>query len=487
MAHIDRRDTQASILEGYRAKLSNHLFFRFRPDQGSQALTNLLPLVNDASPFLAEAPPALCNVGLSYSGLIQLGPPEAALSGLPTAFREGMLRRSALLGDDPEAFESAFTQPIDLWLWIQAREKAALSSLTDQVLKALAGCAECTYETSGNELLDEATGLPIEHFGFRDGISQPWVSGSLSAAQARNGVLDRQQRWRPLSTGEFLLGHSDETGEIPLERRPALAQLCHNGTFAVFRKLAQHVGEFSSYLQAESQRLQNAGITEATAAWIAERMVGRRQDGSPLCSSADGTISFADDHDGRICPLGAHVRRAHPRDGRADAGSFSRHRILRRSMPYGPRYTGDNAEAERGLLFVALNADIERQFEFLQQRYMNDGAAVRQGSQADPILSAAGGSFLIPGDAPSQRDTAICTNVPSFVTCRGGAYFLLPGLRALRWLARGAPTRHKADVRPRTERSTSQEQEPRAKQRAKQPRGKQPLQTPDPAREETSR
>jgi hypothetical protein len=103
-----------------------------------------------------------------------------------------------------------------------------------------------------------------------------------------------------------------------------------------------------------------------------------------------------------------------------------------------PNITREQSLRERGLLFVALNADIERQFEFLQRQYMNDGAAARQGSDADPLVgshSQRGSDFVIPGDPAQKRATAICPQVPRFVECLGGAYFFLPGLRALEQLA----------------------------------------------------
>ena len=438
MPEIDRGDTQANILEGYRAKHVTHLFFRFEPGYGRSALEALSRHVTSAHREEGGAPEFICNLGISCEGLRALGLPEALLAKLPEAFRAGMRRRADILGDQPKEFDSDWEQAVHLWVWIQAREARVLRAQSKVVRDAASAGARFAFAMDGSALLDEQDN-PLEHFGFRDSLSQPRVAGSASAMRPGSGVFEPGSGWRPIATGEFLLGHRDETGDAATAGVPE--ELTLNGTFAVVRKLEQDVAKFEAYIQLEAARLQAAGLQEASPEWIAERMVGRTRAGTPLTSSPLGAISFADDLDGRRCPLGAHIRRAHPRDGRQSGGSFARHRILRRGMPYGPAYAKD-PEAKRGLLFVALNADFDRQFEFLQQRYMNDGAAVRQGTDPDPLLSPPGveGNFVIPGDPHGERDTAICKSVPTFVTCRGGEYFFVPGFRSLGLLGQWAST-----------------------------------------------
>ena len=130
--------------------------------------------------------------------------------------------------------------------------------------------------------------------------------------------------------------------------------------------------------------------------------MGRWPDGTPLSVSPDGPdpaisgdparindFRFADDPDGLRCPVGAHIRRANPRDGAGVGGAMTtRHRIMRRGLPYGPRLDPDAGDdgVDRGLVFVCFAADIERQFEFLQRRWLNDGDVLGLAGDPDPLL-----------------------------------------------------------------------------------------------------
>jgi deferrochelatase/peroxidase EfeB len=135
----------------------------------------------------------------------------------------------------------------------------------------------------------------------------------------------------------------------------------------------------------------------------------------------------------------------------------SHHRILRRGRAYGePLAEGADPDrlmredgVERGLYFICLNADIARQFELIQQTWLNN--AKFDGLYADPDPVAAGHPRPPTGpvDEASQRRMQRnftfprrpvrerCTDMPLFVTPVGGAYFFLPGMRALKFLAAG--------------------------------------------------
>ena len=144
---------------------------------------------------------------------------------------------------------------------------------------------------------------------------------------------------------------------------------------------------------------------------------------------------YGADREGFACPRGAHVRRANPRDGlRAGAKLTARHRMLRRGMPYGeplPDGAPDDG-ADRGLVFVSLQASIERQFEIVQARWLNDGDAFGLGRTPDPIAGAIEGrARVVFGGRPPRYATAM----RAFVTMRGGEYLFVPGIAALRALA----------------------------------------------------
>ena len=133
------------------------------------------------------------------------------------------------------------------------------------------------------------------------------------------------------------------------------------------------------------------------------------------------------------CPLGAHIRRANPRDS-FDPGSreqltiSNRHRMLRVGRPYQAK-DGQNP----GLLFMCLNGDIERQFEFIQQTWLASPSFHGLSGEQDPVigdgLSASG--YTIPSrDGPLRLKPP-----PRLVTTLGGGYFFVPGKRLLAFLA----------------------------------------------------
>jgi Dyp-type peroxidase family len=442
MTQLDRTDIQGNVLEGYRFARTRSIFVRFRPKRGKVALAQLIAQLTTAQRWSCdEKPLSTLNIGISYAGLIALGIPDGHLTDCPQAFREGMPRRASALGDRPERFDDDWDEPVHLWLWLHACNDVDLAARQARVDSALAGSVQSRFQIDGYRMLD-SDGQQIEHFGFRDGISQPGIVGSATPARPGDGVEREDGSWRSLATGEFLLGHRDESGQVGQFGAPI--GLSANGTFAVFRRLEQNVPLFREYLQREAAKLHPIGDPELTKKWIAERMVGRRANGAALDregvpgpDESLNAFTFRGDEEGRVCPLGSHVRRSNPRSALAFRDAFARHRILRRSHAYGPpfdeqREAAQEARERRGLLFVAINADIERQFEFLQRRYINDGAASRQGRDVDPLVGVPHGrNFVIPGDPTTKRDTLICSQLPELVFCRGGEYFFLPGKRAL--------------------------------------------------------
>jgi deferrochelatase/peroxidase EfeB len=145
---------------------------------------------------------------------------------------------------------------------------------------------------------------------------------------------------------------------------------------------------------------------------------------------------YKNDPDGLRCPLGAHVRRANPRDALGWQGRLTkRHRMIRRGMPYG-RPPADPARpdgVDRGLMFVCHQASIERQFEVVQGQWLNDGDGFWLGVEKDLLtLGGHGEGMTIAGRPP-----AFLRKPPHFVTTRGGGYFFTPGINALRTISAG--------------------------------------------------
>jgi Dyp-type peroxidase family len=249
--------------------------------------------------------------------------------------------------------------------------------------------------------------------------------------------------------GELVLGYRDNLGNLSPTPRDRGDDLGRNSSFLVIRQLEQHVQAFHDYVAAQAAALRSnpraPGFEGADFEhWIAARMVGRWRDGSSLVRAQhpppqrresadwqpDNDFQFGkEDPVGLRCPLGAHIRRANPRDsfepGSAkQLGITNRHRILRVGRVYEPANG-----AEPGLLFMCVNADIERQFEFLQQTWILGSNFHGLDDEIDPLVGYRG-----PRDSmsiPMPRGPLRLRGLARFVTTRGGGYFFLPSRSAL--------------------------------------------------------
>ena len=333
----------------------------------------------------------------------------------------------------------------------------------------------------------------LEPFGFRDGISQPKVDWEGQ----RRATPDSETAYGNLvALGEFILGYRNEYGQFtdrplldpaadpdarlpPAADLPAKRDLGRNGSYLVLRDLKQDVRGFWQYLDGQAK-----GSAEERQQ-LAEAMVGRAMSGMPLLpESADpiagvdstpagrlNRFTFDDDDAGTRCPFGAHIRRANPRNADLPGGTMGFltrvlhvlgfgikglrgdlvagvrfHRILRAGREYGTPLTPAEAlqpatEGEdRGLRFICLNANITRQFEFVQNAWLARTKFDGLSDESDPLVGnrepLAGcpvtAGFSIPRAGGLRRRL---TDLPQFVTVRGGGYFFLPGLRALGYIA----------------------------------------------------
>jgi deferrochelatase/peroxidase EfeB len=373
----------------------------------------------------------------------------------------------------------------------------ALPGQLDQYLAVTRDGAFATAFSLDTALISTSAG-PNEPFGFADGISQPavdWEAAFETSDAGHDAYTNR------VAAGEILLGHRNEYGlytERPLlpppadragERlprapdRPDLLDLGQNGTYLVFRQLEQDVRGFWRFVATRANG--DAAARERLAA----AMTGRKLDGTPLVGPSHDDIpgsdradprnhfTYADDPLGHGCPIGSHVRRSNPRTGDFPVGvtgpisrfirtlGFGRrhagddlvassrfHRLLRRGRIYGPPLSPEAALAaappdsaadpERGLHFVCLCANLARQFEFVQSAWTVSPKFAGLMNESDPLLGnreilldgARTDRFSVPqAGGPTER----VDGLPQFVTVRGGGYFFLPGIRALRYIANG--------------------------------------------------
>ena len=370
------------------------------------------------------------SVALTYQGLKALGVPQELLDSFSWEFRQGMAARYKDLGDTGESHPDKWEQPLgtsDLHVVL-----VAVAPDSERLEAALNRARETYRGMSGVTAIwrQDCHALPNEKepFGFRDGISHPAIEGS--------GIPGTNPHEKPLKAGEFVLGYQDEMGGTQKTEPEILGR---NGTYVVFRKLHQRVAAFRTFVKANSK---SAGEEELLAA----KMMGRWRSGAPLalCPLDDPELGAdakrnnaflyeADDPTGLKTPAGSHIRRTNPRDA-SIAGVARIHRMIRRGTAYGPLLPEGVLEddgADRGLMFAFVGAHLGRQFEFVQSQWINDGVFIGAGDDRDPFCGSHDINFTVPKKPVRRR----LQGLPKFVVTRGGEYFFMPGLRALRWLS----------------------------------------------------
>jgi Dyp-type peroxidase family len=448
-------DIQDNVLEPILMRYGRHIFVKFHDGARARAwLAQLRQRVN-ARRDEHRARRFTVNIGFTYEGLKALGVSQPSLESFPEAFRVGMRGRAPLVSDvgphAPEHWEGGLGGPdIHAMLWLrtdsdEGREEA-MQILHDE-MDAIGG-VEIRFVQDTKALAHEnGIGSEGQHFGYADPISQPAIEGAPAPVQPGDGEPLPDGTWRPLKPGEFLLGYEDEA-DPDGTRVPEPRELRLNGTYLVFRKLYQDVAAFRRHLAIAAKSLYGSD-DEYHQELVAAKLMGRWRSGCPLDLSPDeddlaiaadperrNDFTYDGDEDGLRCPLGAHLRRANPRATTLKrATAVRRHRLVRRGVEYGPLLEDGALEddgVDRGLINMFIQADIERQFEFVQNEWMMGGEFIGlDPDEQDPINGVGGetSQMSVPGaKAPFIFD------LPTFVTVKGGEYVFVPGLAALRGL-----------------------------------------------------
>ena len=362
-------------------------------------------------------------------------------------------------------------------LLLYARDDAAADALAAMVTAALLPHGVAIVHRLGLVLDVEAAGISREHFGFADGLSQPAPFDEEGAVTLGGQEVHAPDKVQGVPLGEFLIGYRNghrekapgpvvpgreggnadarpvEAGLSPYPEAEGFYDFGRNGSYLVVRELRQDVAAFWQSMDRNAASIQAGDPQHAahvTAEWLAERIVGRDREGHLLCPGGrlppdarglpDNDYLFhARDPHGGGCPLGSHVRRAHPRDALAPnakeapalLAAANNHRILRRGRKFGPRIVDSRVDddAERGLLFMCLNTDIARQFEFIQQTWLLNSDFATLYDEVDPLVGPDGRMTI--REDPLRRTV----HVQTYVNMAGGDYFFLPSLPALRYLA----------------------------------------------------
>lgn len=511
-----RRDIQGNIVPGFNKDHQHFLFLRICDREQARrwvaGISSSITSMDEALGFVREyrarrlaegvrAPAGLTatwvNIAFSHPGIRTLAGTDEAKRFGEESFRQGLAARSTYLGD-PTSVEhpghrdnwvvGGPDNEADVLMVVAADDEHDLTARVEEIRDGLDGL-DVVYEQCAAALPGALTGH--EHFGFKDGVSQPGVRGRLSeapddfltprypAAPTTDDADKRPELYaKPgqqlVWPGQFLLGEPRQDTENLVDRAPqpeppTYPEWARRGSYLVCRRLRQDVPGFWNFAAAAATR------TGTTPEHLASMMVGRWPSGAPLMRAAtaddpalagdefaNNNFLFDDDTRplplrpipgypgdnfprakgdmlGTVCPHYAHIRKTHPRDTATELGkphdSMLR-MIMRRGIAYGEPYLGvayPDPDADRGLMFLCYGATIEDQFEFLTQRWSNLPNQPNDGGH-DPVIGQRDSRgnreryIDVPGaDGSTVRITIEC----DWVVPTGGGYFFAPPLSAL--------------------------------------------------------
>lgn len=433
---LELGDIQHFLISRPPALAARYEFLSFREPTGARVwLTGILDKVGTAREVGSNVPDSRwVTVAFTWNGLRALGVNETSLATFPEEFRQGMAARARMLGttgaNDPKHWVGNLASPdLHAIVVLFARDVAERERCRIEHQKFLSGCSGVEVLSS----LDLAAIPPFtyahEHFGYRDRLSSLVVEGTGEEPTPGSGP--------PVKAGEFFLGYVDETDSQPA--LPAPEVLSRNGSYVAYLRLEEHVGAFRDFLREH-------GGTPEQQELIAAKLMGRWRSGAPLVLAPrkDDPALGADlrrtnnfnyktmDPYGYGCPVGAHIRRMNPRD---TGENMQRRRMIRRGGTYGPPLPEDKPEdgVERGIAAFVGCASLVRQFEFAMNVWVNDPQFENLENERDPFVGTQDGTFDM--TIPKRPIRQKITGLPTFTTVRGGAYFFLPGMRGLRYLA----------------------------------------------------
>jgi len=428
-------DIQHFLMSRPPARAARYEFLAFRSAPGGREwLAGLIDKVGTASAVGASILDSRwVTIGFTWNGLRALGVPEASLATFPEEFRQGMAARAEILGTTGANHPSQ---------WVGGLASADLHAIAILFARDVEERERCRQEhehhvkqCDGVERLSalDLEAIPPfdhahEHFGYRDRLSQPVIEGT--------GVEPTPGSGPSIKAGEFFLGYPDEDGAPAGMPQPEV--LSRNGSYVAYLRMEEHVGAFRDFLREH-------GRTPEEQELIAAKLMGRWRSGAPLVLSPEkddpslgadlqrsNNFNYATmDPHGYACPLGSHIRRMNPRD---TAVNMNRRKMIRRGGTYGsplPEGAPEDGK-ERGIAAFVGCASLVRQFEFAMNVWANDPTFHELGNERDPIFGTQDGTFDM--TIPKRPIRKKIKGLPAFTTIRGGAYFFLPGINALRYL-----------------------------------------------------
>jgi Dyp-type peroxidase family len=486
MAELNKHDMQGLIARGY-GGLPFAQFLLLEVKDAGRA-RDYLRRVHITDAKWSPTDTAL-HVAFTWQGLKELGVPTSALASFAREFIEGMDHevRAKALGDqgvnDPQNWAWGHEKKPHVLLMLYAKNESTFVTFVKHARDAIEGAFTVMADQSTSTSLHRDQ---KEHFAWRDGISTPIVQ--------EFGSKEPVESWTfPVRAGEFVLGYENEYKAytesptvdpaddlhdlLPPTRDLTAKDLGINGTYLVYRQMTQDVQGLWKYL-ADQSREPGADRVERAIA-LGAKMVGRWPGGAPLAMStlddpalaSENTFTYAvgknpvtgekhGDLNGLACPLGSHIRRSNPRDDlptdRGDQNSVEmvrKHQMIRRGRAFGaplvqsmdPKdilaMSGPPDRVPRGLHFICLVGHIGRQFEFVQRAWINSPNFSALFKDADPILGVHRTETNADGNASDELTVQAepvrrkYKGLPQFTQLVGGAYFFLPGIKAVRFIA----------------------------------------------------
>ena len=492
---LEIKNIQGNIMPGFNKDFQMLLFLKivdvskFKHWLGilTPSVTTTAQVLDFRCQLTKSAPPPSAtwvNIAFSYTALQELGVLKDR-DFADEAFRQGLWPRSCSLGDptspSSEGYQANWQvggerNEAHIVIIVASDDAQSLSTEVARVrstIDASGSGAQIIFEQAGAVLPGSLSGH--EHFGFRDGVSQPGIRGLIS--KNPEGFLTPRQnpknknQGKPgqdlLWPGEFIFGYPGQDPNKEVEEPGAnvhagrgLEEWAKDGSFLVFRRLKQEVGAFHQFLHETAQRLNmDVGLFGA-------KCVGRWTSGAPILRAPDlddaglaqndlrnNDFEFhEDDAKGQTCPFAGHIRKTYPRDDEnqdenMNESTTQTHRLLRRGIPYGaPSCSSPHAPVsdgiDRGLVFLAYQTSIVEQFEFVQQ-FANDPNRKDKGTGHDPIIgqNAEGKTrerhFQVTfKDYTGKEQTQLVnTGEKDWVIPTGGGYFFAPSIEALKMLA----------------------------------------------------
>ena len=506
-----RANIQGNTIPGFNKDHQHFLFYRIgKVHPPKRWLHWIAPLITSMEEVLAfvralraarrrlGVEPPMCaawvNIAFSHRAIEELaGAADAAAFG-EQSFRQGLAERSTYLGDPTKTSHPGHRRKwvvggpkneADILVIVAADDPEDLVNLVNMIKRrADDATLKLIFEQRGDTLPGRLRGH--EHFGFKDGVSQPGVRGKVSAAPGDyitpryiDHADPRAQYFaKPgqllLWPGQFLLGEPRQNTEHLFNPAPAASNFpawAALGSYLVCRRLRQDVLAFWKFA------IGAAALIGMSSQQFASMLVGRWPSGAPIMRTptADNAALAGDewannhfifdDHTlasmlrpipgyggdpfpqaaqdilGNVCPHFAHIRKSNPRDIATDLGkphdSMLR-MILRRGIPFGPPIFGVKKPSsklikeERGLMFICYGSTIEDQFELLTRRWVNSPIQPNFGGH-DPIIGqrdehGARARFI---DFPTPSGPRRIRLKDEWVIPTGGGYFFAPPINAI--------------------------------------------------------